>query len=118
MFLNIRVSHSDPTFLEKYGTDILIAAGVLVGLAFLVIVVVAYMKSYTKDKKLVVNMILGQTIEQMEVQYGSLLVIPNPEKDGFLFKGWYLDSVCVTAYDSSKPVKTDLVLYAKFDKES
>ena len=118
MFLQIRVTQSDPTFFEKYGRDLLIAFSILAFLALLALLIVKYNKSFQNDKKMTVSMILGNTIETAEVQYGSLFVHANPEKEGFVFKGWYTDSVCITAYDSSQPVKTDLVLYAKFDKES
>lgn len=118
MFLRIRTTQSDPSFFEKYGNDILIAFAVLAALALLAALIIAYNRSFLRDKKLIVSLILDDTIEEVEVQYDSLFIHKNPSKEGYLFKGWYTDSACINAYDSSKPVKTNLVLYAKFDKES
>ena len=46
--------------------------------------------------------------------------IPNPEKDStysyrYAFAGWYADEALTEAYDMSKPVRSDLTLYAKWN---
>lgn len=38
----------------------------------------------------------------------------NPEKEGYVFAGWYTDVKCTTAYDFNLPVNTDITLYAKW----
>lgn len=42
----------------------------------------------------------------------------NPEKEGYVFAGWYTDVKCTTAYDFNLPVNTDITLYAKFEDTS
>ena len=36
----------------------------------------------------------------------------DPEKEGFTFTGWFADSECKTAYDFTRPVTTDITVYA------
>lgn len=38
---------------------------------------------------------------------------PNKEKAEFI--DWYLDEACTVPYDASKPVKSDTIIYARFD---
>ena len=55
-----------------------------------------------------------------KVDYGTVLERPaDPELDPTIsenrvFDGWYLDEACTQAYDFSKPLEGDLVLYGQF----
>jgi len=54
-------------------------------------------------------------VAAQSINYGGLAVKPNtPEKDGYMFAGWYTDSECNNKYDFTKPVTQHLPLYAKW----
>ena len=38
----------------------------------------------------------------------------DPERDGYVFAGWYLDESYITLYEFNIPVKEDIILYAKW----
>lgn len=60
----------------------------------------------------------GSPIEDLIVQKNAIATEPTaPAKDGYLFKGWYLDQEYSNAYDFSTPVSNDLVLYARWEKQ-
>ena len=40
----------------------------------------------------------------------------TPVKEGFIFKGWYLDKTFEMPYDFKMPISNDLTLYAKFNE--
>lgn len=42
----------------------------------------------------------------------------DPNAEGWTFGGWFLNSSCTRAYDFSKPVTSDITLYAKWTKRS
>lgn len=56
-------------------------------------------------------------IEDVCINYGSLFVCPMPKKEGFIFRGWFLDSACTIPYVSNKPIKKELILYPKWERE-
>lgn len=59
----------------------------------------------------------GSTVETQTVQDGEKATKPaDPVRDGFIFKGWYIDSQCKTPYDFSAPVTSNQMVYAKWDK--
>lgn len=52
---------------------------------------------------------------KITVDDGETLVINfNPQKDNYIFKGWYTDSACTVPYDFSRPVTASFNLYAGF----
>ena len=55
-------------------------------------------------------------MEDICVQRGERIMLPIPEKDGFDFRGWFLDSACTVPYTSTKPVKNELFLYPKWER--
>lgn len=60
----------------------------------------------------------GSPIEDLIVQKGNNCTEPTaPTKDGYNFKGWYLDKEYFNAYDFSTPVNNDIVLYARWEKK-
>ena len=53
------------------------------------------------------------------VEGGSTLTkeqLPDPTRDGYNFKGWYLDSACTQPYSLSKPIISDITIYAKWEE--
>ena len=61
----------------------------------------------------------GTAIEDQEVRGGAKVAKPaDPEKSGFIFKGWFLNLTDENPYDFDKRVTTDLILYAKWFDES
>ena len=52
-------------------------------------------------------------LDSKKVEAGKTVSKPNdPVKDYYNFKGWYTDKECTKAYDFSKKVNGDLILYA------
>ena len=52
---------------------------------------------------------------KITVDDGDTLVINfNPQKDNYIFQGWYTDSACTVPYDFSRPVTASFNLYAGF----
>lgn len=64
----------------------------------------------------------GSEISDLEVASGKAPEsLPEPARDGYAFKGWYLDAACTVAYDASDPslIAQDgktLTLYAKWEQ--
>ena len=54
----------------------------------------------------------------VEIEDGQKLPEPpTPERDGYKFTRWYADKALKTEYDFSKPVTSDMTLYAGFTKD-
>ena len=54
-------------------------------------------------------------VESQEVEYGSLVVVPNdPIKGNCTFEGWYRDAGFESEYNFGSAVTGELVIYAKF----
>ena len=57
----------------------------------------------------------GTAPETQKLKYGDPAAEPeDPAEEGYTFSGWYTDPACTTVYDFSKPVTSDLTLYAKW----
>ena len=57
-------------------------------------------------------------IEPQTVRNGDTAEEPEaPEREGFVFGGWFTDEACAEKYDFSAPVEGDLTLYAKWTEE-
>lgn len=52
------------------------------------------------------------------VARGMLIPCDSPERDGYVFGGWYTDSEFKSTYDFSYPVTSDMTLYAKWIERS
>ncbi|MBE5737608.1 MAG: hypothetical protein E7348_04325 [Clostridiales bacterium] len=70
----------------------------------------------TTDKVYTVTMNAnnGSDASKAFVKAGATLTETTPLYDGHLFKGWFTDAECTTAYDFSQEVSSDLNLYAKW----
>ena len=61
----------------------------------------------------------GSAVEAQFVSSGAKASKPaNPTRAGHVFKGWYTDKSLTEAYDFGSAVKSDLALYAKWEKKS
>lgn len=59
----------------------------------------------------------GDTYEKHKLEVGStLLMLKNPIRDGYEFKGWYADKEFTTEYDFNKPIEEDTVIYARMER--
>ena len=57
----------------------------------------------------------GTKITSQTVHAGRTAVKPlDPEKEGFIFAGWYIDRECSETFDFLTPINTDTTVYAKW----
>ncbi len=57
----------------------------------------------------------GTAVESQTVEHGDSAVKPaDPTKDEYTFDGWFTDAELTKAYDFTKAVEKELVLYAKW----
>ena len=60
----------------------------------------------------------GTAVKAQSVSSGAKASKPaNPTKAGHVFKGWYSDKSLTKAYDFNSAVKSNLTLYAKWERE-
>ena len=60
----------------------------------------------------------GDQIKEQSVKSGEYAAEPaSPTRDGYKFTGWYSDSNCTKLFDFSKPINSNLTLYAGWKKE-
>ena len=61
----------------------------------------------------------GSSVTAQTVEDGSRATTPDtPTKSGYKFDGWYADKEYKTVFDFTKPVTSDLTVYAKWTKVS
>ena len=62
----------------------------------------------------------GSDVVPQNQMYGELLSVPeNPTREGYEFKGWYVDFACDDAWDVQKDIiESDITLYAGWEKSS
>ena len=54
-------------------------------------------------------------INSVSVTNGKTVVCPDaPEKEGYVFEGWYTDSTCTTPFDFNKLITKNTSVYAKW----
>jgi len=60
----------------------------------------------------------GTPVADMYIVDGeSFIQPPDPEKDGYIFSGWYIDDITFeNAYDFSDPVTANITLYANWEE--
>lgn len=57
----------------------------------------------------------GSVMQAMKLLKGEVPgIIKVPERQDYIFEGWYTDSICETAFDDTVPVEADITLYAKW----
>lgn len=69
--------------------------------------------------KVTLYIVSGKTHNDVEVKSGTKLTKPvDPSREGYVFRGWYVDDTYTERYDFNAPVISDLSLYAKWDLAS
>ena len=57
----------------------------------------------------------GSEVKPITIAEGATITLPNnPTKEGSVFDGWYLDSLYAQAFDITKRIDSNMVLYAKW----
>ena len=62
----------------------------------------------------------GSDIAPQNQMYGELLSVPeDPTREGYEFRGWYIDYACDNAWDEQEDIiEGDITLYAGWEKTS
>lgn len=97
-------------FIEQYWWVFMILLLILLTIA----IGITYMKRNPKSNSVTIHLV-GR--EDLLVSRGSKPILPMQSKPGYAFRGWFLDSACTIPFDSRKPIKRDLILYPKWEKE-
>ena len=59
------------------------------------------------------------TPQAISISKGEIAQLPlNPEKEHHFFMGWYTDDKFTTLFDVTKPITSDITLYAKWGEKS
>ncbi len=69
--------------------------------------------AYGNAKK-VISFNDGTTVENQEVNAGNKVTSVIPEKEGYVFDGWYTDSEFTNKFDFNTVINSDITLYAKW----
>ena len=56
----------------------------------------------------------GKANDEIVTQKGNTITVPDPEKTGYDFAGWYTDEGLTTKFDVNAPVTEDITIYAKW----
>ncbi|MGC4020354.1 MAG: InlB B-repeat-containing protein [Muricomes sp.] len=57
----------------------------------------------------------GTAIASQEIKAGDTATQPeDPEKDGYVFEGWYISKEYNNRFDFAQPIEKDIVIYAKW----
>ncbi len=81
---------------------------------FLSFLLIVLMFTASCSKKIEVTLNINGNEEIIKVKKGDVLrENHNPQIDGYVFEGWYLDSSYINKYDTNLVLEEDLVLYAK-----
>ncbi len=93
-------------------------------LPFLLFVFILVNSSCSSDKLYTVSFETngGSVIEAVSIEEGNLLTEPSaPEKEGFIFEGWYKDSGCTAGNEwnfSTDFINESVTLYAKWTEDN
>lgn len=69
----------------------------------------------SKEKTYEVTYTVGGEESKVEVAEGAIPQKPaDPTKDGYVFKGWFLDAACTQSYNFDTPLTENQTLYAHF----
>lgn len=72
-------------------------------------------ESETEEYKVTLKNSDGVIFDETVVSYGSKIVEPKmPEVEGYTFVGWFDNLDSKVPFDFETPIKSDLVLFAKF----
>lgn len=69
-----------------------------------------------KNKYLKLTRLVRAGDIETRVYIGESYAPPIPSKEGYIFKGWFVDTALTTPRKSTDRVECDLVLYPKWEK--
>ena len=58
-----------------------------------------------------------QQMDNQLLEYGDVVVLEDPVKDGYYFMGWYTDEELSTEYTPIDSITSDVTVYAKWESE-
>ena len=73
-----------------------------------------YAKWVAPDKTVTLVYNNGEANGEIVTQKGNTITVPDPEKTGYDFAGWYTDEDFTTKFDVNAPVTKDITVYAKW----
>ena len=63
------------------------------------------------------NSMGGSEVQTQTIVSGETVERPaDPTRDGYIFKGWFIDEECLTEFNFLTTIKADTTLYAKWEK--
>ncbi len=78
-----------------------------------------FLEKRPENEKIVTfNYLYNDLTETKIVEVGTPVVAPTPQRDGYTLEGWYIDETLTQAYDFNTAVTEDMILYAKWMKET
>lgn len=72
-----------------------------------------------EEKKYIIHFVtnMDEKIDDYIVEEDILLnYLPILKRNGFYFKGWYIDEECLKQFNKKIPIKSDMTLYAKWQE--
>lgn len=90
-------------------------------IVFLILIITFALSACTKSETYTVsfNTQGGTEITEIVVESGAVIGFPEqPEKDAYIFDGWFTDTIYSKPYDFSEPVTKNITLYAKWLADS
>ncbi|WP_199612706.1 InlB B-repeat-containing protein, partial [Blautia sp. OF03-15BH] len=73
-----------------------------------------YAKWVAPDKTVTLVYNNGEANGEIVTQKGNTITVPDPEKTGYDFAGWYTDEGLTSKFDVNAPVTKDITIYAKW----
>ena len=88
---------------------------ILMGVSLIIVVAAVFVYlNFFQTFTVEFNVRIGAGIPTQEVRIGEVVEKPeDPNYDGYTFKGWFVDD---KEYDFSKPVRSDLIIIAKWEE--
>lgn len=111
-FSDTTVFPDDRIWIEKYWWIIALAVVAVAAVIFAVL----YFRSRS-EKMIDLTVYASDEGKLLSVKKGSPYNPPIPRKEGYTFKGWYLDSACTVPWLSTYKVKKTMCLYADWQKD-
>lgn len=102
-------------WIERNIEEILIYLGVLAGIAFVVWVVV--MTKRQKDRETFFTVTYFGFEQEEKIQKGNYITPMYPQKEGYIFCGWYKNTALTEPLESNDLIERDITLYPKWEKE-
>jgi uncharacterized repeat protein (TIGR02543 family) len=102
----------EPMWIEQYWWVIVLA---VVSVAAIVFAILFFMNKKAKMIQVTVYT-LGRRHEVYSIHKNSTYNPEPPEREGYEFRGWFMDSACSVPWLSTYTVKKAMCLYPKWEK--